>query len=253
MSLAMSPANTAGMIMVTSLRSGGASVASVAVLLVSLFAAPAGASPTRVDELVRAALQLDRNETRGQALYARNCAQCHGADGLGSSKRLIPSLAGQRQAYLIKQLADIAQLERQSGAMHALVSKAEVAEPQEWADLAAYLNGSPPLQVPQTGDGTGVELGEAIFQEQCASCHEEDARGDDDGFVPSLRNQHYSYLLRQMRSLASWHRHNVDEDLVRFLASLEPEEATAVADYLSRLRGPTRDRARLREDGSVGD
>ena len=96
-----------------------------------------------------------------------------------------------------------------------------------------------------------MELGEAIFHEQCASCHEEDARGDDDGFIPSLRDQHYSYLVRQMRSLAASHRLNVDADLVRFLDSFETDERTSVADYLSRLRGPVRDRAKLRDDGNL--
>jgi cytochrome c553 len=109
----------------------------------------------------------------------------------------------------------------------------------------------PPTQFPETADGRGVELGEAIFQEQCASCHEEDARGDDDGFVPSLRDQHYSYLVRQLRAMAASHRLNMDQDLVRFIDSLDSEEMTAVADYLSRLRGPVRDRAKLRDDGEL--
>ena len=126
-------------------------------------------------------------------------------------------------------------------------------EPQAWADISGYLNSLPRARFPQTGDGRGVELGEAIFQEQCASCHEDDARGDDDGFVPSLRDQHYSYLVGQVRSIASWHRFNVEADFVRFLDSLDTEETTAVADYLSRLRGPVRDRSRLNNDGTVNE
>jgi cytochrome c553 len=137
--------------------------------------------------------------------------------------------------------------------MHQVVNSPNMGEPQTWADIAGYLNALPRARFPQTGDTRGVELGEAIFQEQCASCHEEDARGDDDGFVPSLRDQHYSYLVRQVRSIASWHRLNVDADFVRFLDSLDTEETTAVADYLSRLRGPVRDRSRLNNDGTVNE
>lgn len=77
--------------------------------------------------------------------------------------------------------------------------------------------------------------------------------GNDDGSVPSLRDQHYAYLVRQMRSLAASHRLNVDADLIRFIDSLDTEEMTAVADYLSRLRGPVRDRAKLRDDGKLRD
>ena len=216
-----------------------------------LCGATTAGSPARVDQLVRTALELDPNASHGVALYLQNCARCHGQGAIGDSRNVIPALAGQREAYLIKQLADFTELEREGQEMHAVVARASLSEPQAWADIAAYLSRLSPAQFPETADGEGVELGEGIFQEQCASCHEEDARGDDDGFVPSLRDQHYSYLVRQMRALAAAHRLNVDQDLVRFIDSLDSDEMTAVADYLSRLRGPVRDRAKLRDDGEL--
>lgn len=224
-----------------------------ATLLCALMSPFAAASPLTVDERVRNALQLDQNVERGKALYAGYCAQCHGARALGSAAKVIPALAGQRRAYLVKQLADFSEQERSSRAMHAVVSQQALASEQAWADISGYLNSLPRTSFPQTGDGRGLELGEAIFQDQCASCHEADGRGDDDGFVPSLRDQHYSYLVRQMRGIASWHRLNVDADLVRYFDSLDTEEATAVADYLSRMRGPVKGRDRMNDDGTVND
>jgi cytochrome c oxidase cbb3-type subunit 3 len=218
-----------------------------------LCGAVVSASPSRVDQLVRTALQLEPNASHGAALYLQNCARCHDQGAIGNPRNVVPALAGQREAYLIKQLADFTELERESQDMHAVASMAALNEPQAFADVAAYLSHLHPARFPETADGEGVELGEAIFQEQCASCHEEDARGDDDGFVPSLRNQHYSYLVRQMRGLAASHRLNVDSDLVRFIDSLDTDEMTAVADYLSRLRGPVRDRSKLRDDGNLRD
>lgn len=218
-----------------------------------LVAGPASASPTSVDEKVRNALQLDQNAARGEKLYATHCAECHGQRALGSASRVIPSLAGQRRAYLVKQLADFSEEERASKEMHAVVSKPELADEQAWADLSAFLNSLPRASFPQTGDGRGLELGEAIYQDQCASCHQEDGRGDDDGFIPSVRDQHYSYLVRQTRTIASWHRLNVDADLVRYLDSLDTEETTAVADYLSRMRGPIQDHNRMNSDGTTNN
>ncbi|HEY0681187.1 MAG TPA: c-type cytochrome [Steroidobacter sp.] len=211
------------------------------------------ASPLSVDEKVRNALQLDQKPASGQKLYSTYCAQCHGPQALGSAAKVIPSLAGQRRAYLVKQLSDLIEEERSNREMHAVVSQAELSSEQAWADVSGYLNSLPRTSFPQTGDGRSLELGEAIFQEQCASCHEEDGRGDDDGFIPSVRDQHCAYLVRQMRSIASWHRLNVDADLVRFLDSLDTEEATAVADYLSRMRGPVKNRDRMNSDGTVND
>jgi cytochrome c553 len=229
-------------------------VPTFAAALVGLFAfASVAASPMSVDEKIRNTLQLDQNMKRGEQLYATYCSNCHGPQALGSAAKFIPSLAGQRRAYLVKQFADFSEMERASRTMHGVVTQAELASEQAWANLSAYLNALPRASFPQTGDGRGLELGEAIFQDQCASCHDEDARGDDDGFVPSLRDQHYSYLVRQMRSIASWHRLNVDADLVRYLDSLDTEEATAVADYLSRMRGPVKDRERMNSDGTVNN
>jgi cytochrome c553 len=238
------------MAMLRSYRIGISALLSLLAVLPSLSAT---ASPARSDELVSIAMKLDRHVDRGASAYKKHCASCHGAKALGDARTLVPALARQRQAYLIKQLADFAEMERESPAMHVVVSRAELTEPQAWADIAAYLNGLPPLVSPETGDGSGVELGEAIFHEQCASCHSQDGGGDDDGFVPSLRNQHYSYLLQQMRSLATWHRYNVDEGLVRFIDSLDTEELTSVTDYVSRMRDEIQDRAKLRDDGTIDD
>ena len=211
------------------------------------------ASAVSVDEKVRNTLQLDQNPGNGKKLYVTYCSQCHGPQALGSAARLIPSLAGQRRAYLVKQLADFSEEERVSREMHAVVAQKALSNEQAWADLSGYINSLPRISFPQTGDGRGLQLGEAIFQDQCASCHEADGRGDDDGFVPSVRDQHYSYLVHQMRSISSWHRLNVDADLVRYLDSLDTEEATAVADYLSRMRGPIKNRDRMNKDGTSND
>lgn len=239
--------------MAIDLRMPDLRLAFASALFAALAAGNAVASPMSVDEKVRNALQLDQNTERGASLYASHCAQCHGQRALGSASRVIPALAGQRRAYLIKQLADFSEEERASREMHAVVSNKELADEQAWADLSGDPNSLPRAGFPQTGDGRNLELGEAIFQDQCASCHQDDGRGDDDGFIPSVRDQHYNYLVRQMRTIASWHRLNVDADLVRYLDSLDTEEATAVADYLSRMRGPIQDHERMNNDGTTNN
>jgi cytochrome c553 len=229
-----------------------ATIGAMAIVYVTS-AAPVAASEQRVDDLVRTARSLDAEPKRGQSLFGAECVQCHGGAALGDAARGIPALAGQRQAYLIRQLADFAERERDSDAMHRVVARARINEPQAWADLAAYLNALPVRGSPEHGDGSLLALGEAVFREQCATCHEEDARGDDDGFVPSLRNQHFSYLLEQMRRLAFDHRRNVDPDLVRFIGNLKNDELTGLAEYLSHLSGAVKDRLKMRDNGAAGD
>jgi len=118
----------------------------------------------------------------------------------------IPSLAGQRQAYVIKQLADFSQGERDSKAMHRTLSRTALNDSQIWVNVAAYVNQLPVTCFPQKGSSKKVLLGETIFREQCSSCHEEGGR-------------------------------NVYQDLLRLLASLDEEDITNVTDYLSRFEG----------------
>lgn len=209
------------------------------------------AAAERVDELVRASLQLDANAGRGAETFRQHCSSCHRANASGNPLRMVPALAGQREAYLIKQLADFAEREREAPQMHAVVSQASLNEPQAWADLAAYLSQLPVTRLPQRGKGRNSGEGAALFEQQCVECHDADARGDNDGFVPSLRDQHYSYLVTQMRSLADSHRKNVDPELMGFIEKLDDQQMRALADYLSGLRGPVRSREQLRDDGTL--
>lgn len=213
-----------------------------AVLLIVLGAGsgPAIASD-HAEQSARQALELQGKSEAGSQLFAAHCASCHGPTASGNAAQLVPALAGQRRGYLIKQFADFAQGERVLTPIHAALTSSEVAQPQTWADVAAYLNSLPPLSGRDIAVARLLSLGRESYRQRCASCHEEDARGDDAGFVPALRNQHYEYLLREMRGITAGHRFDMNADTRRSLASLKGEELTAIAHYLSRLRGPTRD------------
>ncbi len=227
-------------------------IAAVMTLFILQFSG-AYASEEAVDRATQKALALDVHPDRGGALFSKYCAQCHGPEAQGNASRTIPSLASQRFNYLVRQLADFAGLERDSNTMHAVLSQIDLRAPQAWVDIAAFLNRTPALKPAQRGEGNYLTLGAAIFREQCASCHQADGHGDADGFVPSLRNQHYSYLVGQLHKLGEWRRHNVDEDLVRFLRGFDDEEMSATADYLSRLRGPGAVHKVMRSNGVVVD
>jgi cytochrome c553 len=228
----------------------------VLVIMAAIFALVSGearASEEAVDRATQTALSLDAHPDRGAAQFTHYCAHCHGSQAQGDANHSVPALAGQRFAYLVRQLANFAGFERDSNTMHGVLSQLEWQGPQTWVDVAAFLNRAPLGNRTQTGDGAHVALGRGIFHEQCASCHRIDAHGDADAFVPSLRNQHYSYLVNQMHKLGEGRRHNVDEDLVRFLHSFDAKDMNATADYLSRLRGAGAVHKVMRNDGVVVD
>ena len=56
-----------------------------------------------------------------------------------------------------------------------------------------------------------------------------------------------------MHKLAQGYRHNLDENLMRFLGSFSDHDMSATADYLSRLTGAGKDRKKMGNDGVVVD
>ena len=213
--------------------------------------AHAATAEERVDQRTQEALAMDAHPGQGATLYAQYCSRCHGDRGSGDETKNVPALAGQRFAYLVRQLANFAGAERESTAMHGVTIQPAINDPQRWVDIAAYLNRAPRNIHRQAGSGEAVALGRGLFHEQCASCHGSDGGGDKAGLVPSLRQQHYGYLKIQMHKLATGYRHNVDEELMQFIGSFDDHDIEGIADYLSRLNGPGGVRRTMRNDGVV--
>ena len=74
---------------------------------------------------------------RGQEL-AVDCADCHGADGMGDDEP--PRLAGLEEAYLVEQLQAFKSGERADEEELMLIYTEDLSD-QDMADLAAYYSG----------------------------------------------------------------------------------------------------------------
>lgn len=190
----------------------------------------------RARELLTTTLALAANPNAGGQAFARNCAACHGDKAWGVGDSSVPALAAQRERYLLTQLIDFAELNRDAVEMHRASASLGVAPEQQWRNIAAYLSRLPVNPRPQRGDGKMLDNGSGIYRDSCASCHREDGTGDDSVGAPSVAGQHYSYLLSQIRAMASGHRFaNVDFDLALMLDNMSAADMAGVADYISRL------------------
>lgn len=67
------------------------------------------------------------------------CMSCHGVNGI-SNTPLVPNLAGQKQAYLIKALKDYRDGRRANGIMRDMASKLS---DRDMADIAAFFADMP--------------------------------------------------------------------------------------------------------------
>jgi cytochrome c553 len=79
----------------------------------------------------------------GRRLYERDCQGCHGARGEGDPERFVPMLAGQHEAYLLRQIRAIAGGRRDNAhpEMQRRVSRYTDAQLQAVVDFAARLPG----------------------------------------------------------------------------------------------------------------
>lgn len=217
--------------------------------LATAVCASAGAQSRVVTEIVAKAMAAQPETLRGGALYSKRCKGCHGAKGWGDGLEDVPSLAGQRELYLVTQLAEFATQERNGSTMHKATSPADVNNPQAIRNLAAFLSRAPANPEPEHAEDRTAGSGESLFQHNCATCHGTAAQGSSTDPVPALAGQHYEYILIQLKRFARGHRGQVRAPVIDFAAGLSDEDERAIADYLSRLEPASRTHAE--RDASV--
>ena len=183
------------------------------------------------------ALELTGDATRGGEAY-EVCSACHLPSGAGRPDGTFPQLAGQHTTVLIKQIADIRAGRRDNPIMYPFA--VTLVDPQELADVAAYLQTLPIPPGNGKGLGTNLAVGEQLYRRDCVICHGDQGQGNEEKFYPVLAGQHYEYMLRQIRDIAGLRRRNANPDMVKVVKGYKDEELEAVVDYMSRLHWPGR-------------
>ncbi|MFO0598421.1 MAG: c-type cytochrome [Myxococcaceae bacterium] len=182
------------------------------------------------------ALKLKGDAKRGEEAY-EVCSACHLPSGAGRADGTFPQLAGQHSTVIIKQIADIRAGLRDNPIMYPFATT--LTDPQELADVAAYIQ---TLKIPRDngrGPGTDLETGKKLFERDCVKCHMKNGEGDRVKFFPVLAGQHYKYMLRQATEIRDGKRRNANPDMVKIIKPYTDKEIDAIVDYMSRLEMPT--------------
>ena len=155
------------------------------------------------------------------------CARCHGADG-NSSSGLYPSLARQKEEYLIKQLHDFKSGARSNGQMSPLVG---ILNDQDVVTLAKFYAGENILA--QRGiDEDLAKVGKEIAKANgCASCHQANYRGA--GPIPRLSRQKRVYLEKIMKDFRDGIRTNDNGLKGAFMNVLSDADVKALSHFLA--------------------
>jgi cytochrome c553 len=174
---------------------------------------------------------------RGQAIAGQVCAACHAVDGSRGAPAN-PILAGQHQAYLVKQLHDFKAGRRVNAIMQGF---AATLSEQDMLDVSAfYASKPPPLGVATNPDL--VLLGERIYRggiaskhvPACSACHSPDGAGIPVQY-PRLGGQHAEYTESQLKAFRVGTRAN-SAQMMSISANLSDREITALSDYIAGLR-----------------
>lgn len=208
-------------------------------LLIALFAEYAHAQTLRAPELLTQARALAADAEHGKILYLKHCTGCHGHHAWGDGPKQIPALAGQREFYVLRQLARFAARERDSSLMQESIHPADVNRPQAFRDLAAYLSQASRSPRSDHGDGRALGGGERTYRRGCIARHDQSAEGGDGAPIPAIGGQHYYYVLHRLQSFAPLHEGRVESDVLGLVAALSPDEQQGLADYTSRLTALT--------------
>ncbi len=176
----------------------------------------------------------------GQAKSAV-CAACHGADG-NSAVPMWPSIAGQHEGYLKRQLELI-----QSGARSVpeMVGIVAGMSEQDFADVSAYFAS----QTPKAGlaDEDSLEVAERLYKAgdaqidapACMSCHGPAGEGNPLAGYPHLAGQHAVYtekMLKGFRDGTQWGEDDANSAIMVGVAQrLTDAQIKAVALYMQGL------------------
>jgi cytochrome c553 len=202
----------------------------------ALLSTTALSQQTRTQAIVKQAMSMPARQEAGERLYAQLCVRCHGPEAHGDPATTTPSLAGQRAGYLVKQLADMAEAYRPAAEMHRLIARKELISPKSLRDVASYLSSLPQLRNPQTGDGRALARGQQLYEAVCFQCHGARADAQEQGIVPILRSQHFSYLVMQMRQMPMNHGYAMSEETLERFEDYSLRDLSALGDYISRIK-----------------
>ena len=169
------------------------------------------------------------------------CGGCHGFDG-NSPIPAYPKLAGQNEAYIVKQVKDFkANTDRQNPIMFGMVA---ALSDEDAADIGAYFQAQS-LKEAAVSDAGKHAAGRDIYKggdlqkgiPACQACHGPKGSGTAGIGYPQIGGQYVEYTLAQLKAFKDGSRKNDDKMLMRSIVEkMSDEDMAAVANYIASLK-----------------
>lgn len=214
-----------------------------------------------------AVVYAEGNAKQGKA-QTESCAGCHGEKG-NSMMPGFPKLAGQHATYLVKQLQDFKNGNRNAPMMAPL---AMGLTPEAMENIAAFYEqqkiSSNPMPVIEFDDEEDeddlddaakkaldekkqakleelLSLGGDLYRNgdlerevsACIACHGPYGEGNKPAGFPALRGQHADYLIKTLTDFKLGKRQNNPENMMRMIAEgMTDEQIKAVSYFISVMK-----------------
>jgi cytochrome c553 len=181
--------------------------------------------------------------TAGGANGVTACLACHGAKGEGNAAGNFPMLAGQPEAYLLRQMVAFANGGRDNPVMTPIakaMNQQQMRDASAWyASLAAPAAGTaaPKLAPAQTQRGMALtDKGDNAKQVQaCANCHGPGGAGEAPTY-PALAGQHAGYFVAAMAEWKTGTRKTDPSGQMPSIAKkLDDNDVAALAAYYAAM------------------
>lgn len=185
-------------------------------------------------------------DSTGRTLY-NACSSCHGAQAEGNPALQAPALAGLSADYLSRQLEHF-KAGRRGGdptdniAAPMRAMAATLVDEQAVQAVSTYLASLPLPAITPSLSGN-ADQGSRLYQAKCGACHGGKAEGNPAMNSPRLRQQHDSYLQRQVVHFRQGVRGSDPTDrygkqMKMMAASVNDADLLDVLAYISSLDRP---------------
>ena len=168
---------------------------------------------------------------------AATCAACHGADG-NALIAMYPSLAGQGEAYLVKQITNFKSGARKDPVMSGMVAALSADDIQ---NISAYFASQTLKPAVTETSARGKQLymsGDAKAGiTACVACHSINGKGIDKAGFPAVAGQSATYLKSQLMKFRTKERNNDNNSMMQNIAiKLTKKDADALSSYMASLK-----------------
>ncbi len=211
---------------------------------VALAASPQAGNVDELRPLHANAMDVDE----GRRLAQTTCSKCHGAEGISATAG-VPNLAGQRPAYIFRELRAYVSGARNNNTMNGAIRFLSI---DALVDVAAYyatLEPAQPTSTSETKDEADPMLAGKAAAAGCAGCHGEIGVSQTPG-VPSLVGQDPKYLVAAMGAYKGSQRKN---DIMKAMIGSVPDASMNNIAMFYALQKPSRTKNAVTGNAKTGE